>query len=79
MGFFFVCVQRGTRNKTKEDFLTNLRRLTLVHQRTSGGDDFFRFEPGCVPLYLPIVLSGLVLTTCSYFYLHREEGAGNAE
>ncbi|EIM83596.1 plasma-membrane proton-e [Stereum hirsutum FP-91666 SS1] len=50
---------RGTRNKTKEDFLTNLRRLTLVHQRTSGGDDFFRFEPGCVPLYLPIVLSAL--------------------
>ncbi|TFY71243.1 hypothetical protein EVG20_g1768 [Dentipellis fragilis] len=40
--------KRGTTNKKHEDFLTNLRRLTLVHERASGpnGDeDVFRFQP----------------------------------
>ncbi|TFY83751.1 hypothetical protein EWM64_g257 [Hericium alpestre] len=40
--------KRGTKNKRHEDFLTNLRRLTLVHERLSGPsgeEDVFRFEP----------------------------------
>ncbi|KAI0065005.1 plasma-membrane proton-e [Artomyces pyxidatus] len=41
--------KRGTKNKKQEDFLTNLRRLTLVHER-AGDDDVFRFQPECVPL-----------------------------
>ncbi len=44
-------VQRGTKNERREDFLTNLRRLTLVHEM-SGNEEIFRFQEGCgfVPL-----------------------------
>jgi H+-transporting ATPase len=40
-------VQRGEKNEKHEDFLTNLRRLTLVHEM-SGSEDVFRFEEGFV-------------------------------
>ncbi|KAI0037190.1 plasma-membrane proton-e [Vararia minispora EC-137] len=37
--------KRGVKNSLQEDFLANLRRLTLVHERSgSGGEDYFRFE-----------------------------------
>ncbi|KAI0287666.1 plasma-membrane proton-e [Russula brevipes] len=36
---------RGEKNEKHEDFLTNLRRLTLVHEM-SGSEDVFRFEQG---------------------------------
>jgi H+-transporting ATPase len=37
--------RRGVKNSMQEDFLTNLRRLTLVHERSSpSGEDYFRFE-----------------------------------
>ncbi|KAI0045238.1 plasma-membrane proton-e [Auriscalpium vulgare] len=35
--------KRGMKNKKQEDFLTNLRRLTLVHER-AGDEDVFRFQ-----------------------------------
>ena len=44
--------QRGKKNEKHEDFLTNLRRLTLVHEM-SGSEDVFRFQEGFV-LYLAI-------------------------
>ena len=39
--------QRGTKNEKREDFLTNLRRLTLVHEM-SGNEEIFRIQEGCV-------------------------------
>ncbi|KAI0262999.1 plasma-membrane proton-e [Gloeopeniophorella convolvens] len=36
---------RGQKNKKQEDFMTNLRRLTLVHE-TGGNEDTFRFQEG---------------------------------
>lgn len=36
-------MQRGKKNQKHEDFLTNLRRLTLVHEM-SGNEDVFRFQ-----------------------------------
>lgn len=36
--------KRGVKNSRQEDFLTNLRRLTLVHER-SGDEDVFHFAP----------------------------------
>jgi acetamidase/formamidase len=46
-------VQRGKKNEKHEDFLTNVRRLTLVHE-TSGTEDVFRFQEGSV-LFLPVI------------------------
>ena len=40
-------VQRGTKNEKREDFLTNLRRLTLVHEM-SGNEEVFRIQERCV-------------------------------
>jgi chromosome condensin MukBEF MukE localization factor len=39
--------QRGKKDKKHEDFLTNLRRLTLVHEM-SGNEEVFRFQEGSV-------------------------------
>jgi H+-transporting ATPase len=36
---------RGTKNEKREDFLTNLRRLTLVHEM-SGNEEVFRIQEG---------------------------------
>ncbi|KAI0305222.1 plasma-membrane proton-e [Multifurca ochricompacta] len=36
-------ISRGKKNEKHEDFLTNLRRLTLVHEM-SGNEDVFRFQ-----------------------------------
>jgi hypothetical protein len=44
--------QRGKKNEKHEDFLTNLRRLTLVHEM-SGSEDVFRFQEGSV-LYFAV-------------------------
>ncbi|KAI0278011.1 plasma-membrane proton-e [Russula aff. rugulosa BPL654] len=35
--------KRGTKNEKREDFLTNLRRLTLVHEM-SGNEEVFRIQ-----------------------------------
>ncbi|KAI9444251.1 plasma-membrane proton-e [Lactarius indigo] len=37
--------QRGKKNEKREDFLANLRRLTLVHEMI-GNEDVFRFQEG---------------------------------
>ncbi|EPQ51384.1 plasma-membrane proton-e [Gloeophyllum trabeum ATCC 11539] len=38
--------KRGVKDKTREDFISNLRMVTLVHQRGgNGSEDIFRFEP----------------------------------
>ncbi|KZT19439.1 plasma-membrane proton-e [Neolentinus lepideus HHB14362 ss-1] len=38
--------KRGVKDKTHEDFITNLRRVTLVHERGgNGNEDIFRFQP----------------------------------
>ncbi|KAH8998130.1 plasma-membrane proton-e [Lactarius akahatsu] len=37
--------QRGKKNEKHEDFLANLRRLTLVHEMI-GNEDVFRFQEG---------------------------------
>ena len=50
--------QRGQKNTKHEDFLTNLRRLTLVHEM-SGNEEVFRFQEGSVlyPLsHVPLAL-----------------------
>jgi hypothetical protein len=39
--------QRGKKNEKREDFLINLRRLTLVHEM-GGNEEVFRFQEGCV-------------------------------
>lgn len=46
--------QRGTKNEKHEDFLTNLRRLTLVHEM-SGNEEVFRIQEGWVlcPAVIP--------------------------
>jgi len=36
---------RGKKNEKREDFLANLRRLTLVHEMI-GNEDTFRFQEG---------------------------------
>ncbi|KAH9953795.1 plasma-membrane proton-e [Russula dissimulans] len=41
-------LMRGKKNEKHEDFLTNVRRLTLVHE-TSGTEDVFRFQEGPRP------------------------------
>ncbi|KAI9458885.1 plasma-membrane proton-e [Lactarius psammicola] len=38
-------MMRGKKNEKHEDFLTNLRRLTLVHEMI-GNEDVFRFQEG---------------------------------
>lgn len=38
-------MMRGKKNEKREDFLTNLRRLTLVHEMI-GNEDVFRFQEG---------------------------------
>ncbi|KAF8480397.1 plasma-membrane proton-e [Russula ochroleuca] len=38
---------RGKKNEKREDFLINLRRLTLVHEM-GGNEEVFRFQEGCV-------------------------------
>ncbi len=40
-----LCSQRGKKNEKREDFLTNLRRLTLVHEMI-GNEEVFRFQEG---------------------------------
>lgn len=44
-------VQRGTKNEKREDFLTNLRRLTLVHEMSGNEEVVFRIQEGCVFLF----------------------------
>ncbi|KAH9984507.1 plasma-membrane proton-e [Russula vinacea] len=40
---------RGKKNEKREDFLINLRRLTLVHEMMGGTEEVFRFQEGPSP------------------------------
>jgi hypothetical protein len=51
-------VQRGKKNEKREDFLINLRRLTLVHEMIGDNEEVFRFKEGCVLLLAVISDTG---------------------
>lgn len=64
------CAQRGKKNEKREDFLINLRRLTLVHEM-SGNEDVFRFrsDDGCVHSFAVISNTGTNLEVMTILVL----------
>ena len=39
-------LQRSKKNARLENFITEMQRLTLVHERDSHGEDVYRLSPG---------------------------------